>query len=131
MYNKHMLRITDYKPGMTVYGMITGVQPYGAFVVFEGGVKGLIHISELSERYVRNVGNYVNVGDHLLVKVIDVDVANKQLRLSLKAVDQNMRKARRKAKFLGLPPDDIGFASLAQHLEGWIRQGGDNALRSE
>ena len=117
-----MLDITSYKPGMTVYGMITGIRPYGAFVIFDGGIKGLIHISELSERFVRNVGSLVSVGDYLLVKVIDVDVPNRQLRLSLKAVDQSTRKARRKAKFTGLPPNEIGFKSIEEHLDEWIKQ---------
>ena len=107
---------------MTVYGKITGIKPYGAFVLFDGGVKGLIHISELSERFVKNVGNYVSVGDYVLVKVIDVDIANKQLRLSLKATDHSARKARRKAKFTGLPANEIGFTSLKEKLEEWIKQ---------
>lgn len=106
--------------------MITGIRPYGAFVEFDGDIKGLIHISELSERFVRNVGSYVSIGEYLLVKVIDVDVPNKQLRLSLKAVDQSTRKARRKAKFTGLPPDNIGFTSVEQQLERWIKEGGEN-----
>ena len=50
-----MNSINQYKVGMTVYGKITGIKPYGAFVSFDDGVSGLIHISELSNGFVRNV----------------------------------------------------------------------------
>lgn len=117
-----MNRIEDYKPGMVVYGRVSGIQPYGAFVSFADGISGLIHISELSNGFVRDVNKIVSVNDYVMVKIIDVDLANKQLRLSFKALSQNNRKMRRKVKFLGLPADTIGFASLANRLPLWIKE---------
>lgn len=107
---------------MIVYGKITGIQPYGAFVSFDDGVKGLIHISEISERFVKDVRNYIDIDDHIFVKVIDVDKEHKQLRLSFKAVDQSMRKAKRRARFDGLPKNVIGFASIKDKLNDWIKE---------
>ena len=117
-----MRNIDEYKNGMTVYGKITGIKPYGAFVGFDNGVTGLIHISELSNGFVRNVSNFVNVGDYALLKVIDVDRENKQLRLSFKALSQNSRKHLRRVKFLGLPENEIGFGSLADMMPKWVKE---------
>ena len=57
--------------GDIVKGMITGIQPYGAFVALDNGHKGLIHISEISERYVRDVHSYVRLNERVSVKVLD------------------------------------------------------------
>ncbi len=116
-----MGQINDYKPGMIVYGRVSGLKPYGAFVAFSDGVSGLIHISELSNGFVKNVANFVNVNDYIMVKVIDVDYEHRQLRLSFKALHQNGRKVRRKTHFEGLPKDEIGFKSLAKALPEWIK----------
>ena len=77
-----MTTIDEYKVGMTVYGQISGIKPYGAFVKFSDDVSGLIHISELSNGFVRNVDHFVSLGEYVMVKVIDVDKVHKQLRLS-------------------------------------------------
>jgi len=115
-----MSKIEEYKIGMTVYGKITGVKPYGAFVGFEDGVVGLIHISELSNGFVKDIHNYVSVGDYCMLKVIDIDYEHKQLRLSYKALADNNRKYIRRVKFLGMPNDQIGFASLASKMPEWL-----------
>lgn len=118
-----MSEINDYKPGMIVYGRVSGIKPYGAFVSFSDGVTGLIHISELSSGFVRNVANFVNVNDYIMVKVIDVDYKHRHLRLSFKALHPNGRKARKRVHFEGLPSDEIGFRSLSEALPKWILEG--------
>ena len=112
----------NYVPGSVVYGEITGIKPYGAFVELDGGYTGLIHISEFSNGFVKDVNNFVKVGDHYMLKVIDVDKNNKQLRLSYKAYIGNNRKKYRKIKFLGLPDNSVGFSSLSDALPKWIKE---------
>ena len=114
--------INQYKVGMTVYGKITGIKPYGAFVSFDDGVSGLIHISELSNGFVRNVSHFVNIDDYCMLKVIDIDYEHKQLRLSFKALEQNTRKYIRKVHFEGMPEKKIGFASLDKAMKEWIER---------
>lgn len=117
-----MSSINDYKVGMTVYGKITGIKPYGAFMKFPNDITGLIHISEISDSYVRSIENYFNVDDYALVKVIEVNKKEKQLRLSFKALPQNRhRRYIRKIKYLGLPEHIKGFSSLSNNLEKWIK----------
>lgn len=117
-----MSDINDYKIGMTVYGEITGIKPYGAFVSFKDGVTGLIHISEISHGFVKDVNNYVKIKDHVMLKVIDIDKENKQLRLSYKALNSNSRKRQKKVKYYGLPKNEIGFSSLAENLTKWVKE---------
>jgi len=117
-----MASIDDYKVGMTVYGKITGIKPYGAFVCFDDGVTGLIHISEISNGFVRDISSYVLVGDYELLKVIDIDQEHKQLRLSFKALNHNNRKYVKRVKFQGMPINKIGFNSLSNKLSDWIKE---------
>ena len=56
-----------YQTGQIVEGKITGIQPYGAFVALDRNTSGLIHISEISDGYVRDISRFVKVGD--IVKV--------------------------------------------------------------
>jgi polyribonucleotide nucleotidyltransferase len=72
----------------TIYeGKVVKLMEFGAFVNFLGSRDGLVHISELADRRVAKVGDVVNVGDTVKVKVLGVDDRGK-VRLSMKAVDQ-------------------------------------------
>ena len=115
-----MSSINDYKVGMTVYGKITGIKPYGAFVRFDDGVTGLIHISEISNGFVRNIGNFVQVDEYVMVKVIDIDKQHRQLRLSFKALSQNTRRYTKKVKFPGMPDSYKGFGTIRDMMPAWI-----------
>ena len=117
-----MANIDDYKTGMTVYGKITGIKPYGAFVRFDDGVTGLIHISEISNGFVRNIDHFMNVDEYVMVKVIDIDKEHKQLRLSFKALSQNTRKYVKKSKYLGMPDNIKGFGTLNNEMSKWIKE---------
>lgn len=112
----------SYKQGMTVYGRISGIKPYGAFVEFDDGFAGLIHISEISNGFVKDIGHFVNVGEYYLLKVIDVDNEHKQLRLSFKAIEGNVRRYHKRVKFEGMPVNEIGFASINEMLPKWAKE---------
>ena len=117
-----MSLIDEYKVGMTVYGVISGIKPYGAFVAFDEGVTGLIHISEVSNGFVKNIANYVKIGDYCMLKVIEIDKEHKQLRLSFKALDQNTRKYKKRVRFEGMPKNELGFSSLNAKMPDWIKE---------
>lgn len=117
-----MSSINDYKVGMTVYGRINAIKPYGAFVEFENGITGLIHISEISNGFVKSIGNFVNVGEYYMLKIIDIDKEHKQLRLSFKAIESNTRRYVKKVKFEGMPNNIIGFASINEMMPKWMKE---------
>jgi small subunit ribosomal protein S1 len=70
-----------------VGGEITNLTDFGAFVLVEEGIEGLIHISELSDRPPSHPGEIVAVGDVVLVRVISIDANRQRMALSLKRVD--------------------------------------------
>lgn len=109
-----------YISGQIVEGVITGIQPYGAFVQIDDETVGLIHISEISDEFVRDIRQYVSQGEQIIARIIDVD--NHQLRLSLKALNYYSRKDKNEQKIKRelLPSKDIGFRTLSEKLPQWI-----------
>jgi small subunit ribosomal protein S1 len=79
---------TRIKAGARVTGTVTRTADYGAFVELEPGIEGLIHVSELSTQRVRRVRDVVSEGQRVEVEVLSVDVPNRRIALSLKAVKQ-------------------------------------------
>ena len=76
--------IGDVKPGMVLPGIVTNITNFGAFV--DIGVKqdGLVHISQIADRYVSNPSDVVKLHQHVTVRVLEVDVARKRIQLSMK-----------------------------------------------
>ena len=104
-----------YKTGMIVEGKVTGIQPYGAFVNLDSQNAGLIHISEISDGFVKDISKYVQVGDK----------KHHQARLSLKALSKpRVRKARRQHVYQApsLPSMKLGFQSIASHMDAWVKE---------
>ena len=83
-----------YYPGAVVEGTVVGVKPYGAFISLEDGISGLLHISEITDSYVSSVNKYVQVGQVVNLKILDIDFEQKHAKLSLKAV-KNIKSRRR------------------------------------
>lgn len=79
------------KQGTIVEGKIKSVAPFGAFVEIEGGHVGLVHISEVSLDYVKNINDYLKPGDAVKAKVMAVDDKGK-INLSIKKVLEEERK---------------------------------------
>lgn len=78
----------ELKPGMTVKGNVVRLETFGAFVEIGAERPGLIHISELSHSYVRTPGEVVREGDEVEAKVLEVNRRKKQIKLSLKALQE-------------------------------------------
>ena len=109
--------------GEILEGKVTGIQAYGAFVYIDDQTSGLIHISEISDGFVRDVEHFVKVGDKIRVKVLEVDESGHQLRLSLKAVKANSRKSRPRMRSYLPTKQSLGFSSLKDKLDQWIAEG--------
>ncbi|NLH96695.1 MAG: RNA-binding transcriptional accessory protein [Clostridiaceae bacterium] len=81
-----VLSIEDLKPGMILTGTVRNVADFGAFVDIGVHQDGLVHISELSDKYVRSPMDVVSVGDIVKVRVLSVDVKRKRISLSMQGV---------------------------------------------
>ncbi len=84
IFRKDVLSIEDLQPGMQLKGVVRNVVDFGVFV--DIGVKndGFIHISQLSERYIKHPMDVVSIGDIVTVSVISVDVERKKIALTAK-----------------------------------------------
>jgi uncharacterized protein len=76
--------ITDLVPGMKVPGIVTNVTAFGAFVDIGVHQDGLVHISRMADRFVRDPGKIVSVHQAVMVTVLEVDVKRNRISLSLK-----------------------------------------------
>ena len=98
---------------------VTGVQKYGAFVNSEdNNYDGLIHISEISYGYVKNVNDYLKIGDSIYAEVVEVSDKDNQLKLSIKDIDY--KKDGTKLKRMAETKN--GFTPLKDNLEIWINK---------
>ncbi len=83
--------LESYQEGDVVQGVVTKVVTFGAFVEILPGVEGLVHISELAQHHVENPREVVSQGDHVNVRILEVDADRRRLSLSLKRVEEGMQ----------------------------------------
>nr|MBA2772917.1 S1 RNA-binding domain-containing protein [Nocardioidaceae bacterium] len=79
-----------HQMGQIVPGKVTKLVPFGAFVRVDEGIEGLVHISELAERHVEIPEQVVQVGDDVMVKIIDIDLERRRISLSLKQANEGL-----------------------------------------
>ncbi len=85
-FDQSVYSMEDLNPGMELPGIVTNITKFGAFV--DVGVKqdGLVHISQLADRFIRDPNDVVKIHQHVRVKVVDVDVQRKRIQLSMKGL---------------------------------------------
>ena len=108
----------EYQKGEIVNGTVTGIEKYGIFVSFDHSVTGLIHISEISDSFVKNVGDYAELNETIQARVIEYDSKHKKLKLSIKDLQY------RDSSKLGhkIIETKSGFSSLKRNLDNWIQE---------
>lgn len=78
--------IEDLRPGMTLPGIVTNLTAFGAFVDLGVKTDGLVHISQLADRFVKNVSDVVSLHQQVTVRILDVDIARNRINLTMKGV---------------------------------------------
>jgi uncharacterized protein len=78
-------KITDLQPGMSLEGVVTNVANFGAFVDIGVHQDGLVHVSELADRFVRDPREVVKTGQVVKVRVVELDVARKRIALTMRS----------------------------------------------
>jgi len=84
-FNDGVERIEDLRPGMTLHGTVSNVAQFGAFVDLGVHQDGLVHVSQLADRYVRDAREVVKAGDVVEVRVVEVDLQRGRIALSMRA----------------------------------------------
>lgn len=83
-FRDDVISVTDLKPGMKLEGVVTNVTVFGAFVDIGVHQDGLIHLSELSDHFIKHPNEVVNTGDKIKVEVLQVDLDRKRISLTAK-----------------------------------------------
>ncbi|MEH7383628.1 S1 domain-containing post-transcriptional regulator GSP13 [Bacillus sp. JJ1533] len=120
--------------GSVVKGKITGIQPYGAFVALDENTQGLVHISEVTHGFVKDINEHLKVGDEVEVKVLSIDEEKGKIGLSIRAtqeapekpVQKTAKPKKRPAQAQQANSDSQGFNTLKDKLEEWIEQSNFN-----
>ena len=92
-FHEQVREISDVQPNMVLEGIVTNVTQFGAFVDIGVHQDGLVHISELSNRYIKDPSEAVKAGQIVKVKVLSVDSKTKRIALSIKALQETAQKS--------------------------------------
>ncbi len=109
--------MSKYIKGKIVEGVVTGIESYGIFVSLDEYYSGLIHISEISNGFVKNIHDYVNIGDTIYVEIIGVNEEECHLNLSIKNINYKRKTSKKRKNII---ETSNGFNTLAYKLPFWI-----------
>jgi len=117
--------------GSVLTGKVTGIQAYGAFVALDEKNQGLVHISEITHGFVKDINEHLKVGDEVTVKVLSVDEEAGKIGLSIRATEQapvqeaevKAKKPRKRQAAAPITTEtEQGFNTLKDKLQEWIEQ---------
>jgi len=106
----------NFKEGDIIECIVSGIAPYGIFVKTKE-YTGLIHISEISEYYVKNINDYVNINENIIAEVLECNNETKHLKLSIKNINYRLIP-----KYGKLKDTKNGFKGLQMKLPIWERE---------
>jgi small subunit ribosomal protein S1 len=86
-----------YKLNDSIKAPISRISKFGAFMDLEGGIQGLIHLSEISHGVVKDIRDHIKVGEEVTAKIINFEPNKKRIGLSLKALQEAPKNAAKKA----------------------------------
>ncbi|MEI6232057.1 MAG: Tex-like N-terminal domain-containing protein [Planctomycetota bacterium] len=97
-FNEEVQDINDLKEGMVLNGIVTNLAQFGAFIDVGVHQDGLVHISAVTHKFIRDPSEVLTVGQHVKVKVLAVDAEKKRISLSIKALEEIQRRQPRPAR---------------------------------
>ena len=121
--------LDQYNVGDIIEGKVTGIKPFGAFVAIDDEHQGLVHISEISHDFVKDINEKLSIGDTVKVKILKIDKEAGKVSLSIR---QTMPKPVRPAN--KRPPqthgaghrksndNKDGFNTLEHKLKEWMKE---------
>ena len=107
--------MNEIKVGDIVKCVVSGITDYGIFVKVDDNYNGLVHISEISDKFISNVDRLYIIGDVIEAKVVGIDEEKKQIKLSIKENKNNKRKKRK------IEEKGEGFKPLKDNLDKWVK----------
>ena len=108
----------NYNVGDIIEVKVTSIENYGIFVKVDEVYNGMIHISEISDKFITNVRNFAFLGEKIKAKILDINKDTKQIKLTIKSLDYRLQY-KKNGKVLESPN---GFAKLKEMLPEWIEE---------
>lgn len=106
-----------YKKDRVIKCQVTGIENYGIFVNIDSLYSGLIHISEITKGFVKDIKDYVNIGDVIYCKILEVDEDTLHMKLSIKDIDY-----KNTGKKKCIVESTSGFTPLEKKLPEWTEE---------
>ncbi|MDA3903334.1 MAG: Tex family protein [Desulfuromusa sp.] len=91
-FREDVMEIKDLKEGMTLNGVVTNVAAFGAFVDIGVHQDGLVHISQLADKFVKDPNDVVKVGQQVQVRVLEIDLQRKRISLTMRSKEPKQEK---------------------------------------
>lgn len=105
-----------YKLYDVVMVTVVGITDYGIFVSLEDGHKGLIHISEISDKFISDINSFVKLNDKIFAKIIGIDNEKERFNLSIKKMNYKRINSNK------IQETPHGFRTLRRNLPFWIKE---------
>jgi len=118
-FNEKVREFTDVQPDMVLEGVVTNVTKFGAFVDIGVHQDGLVHISELSNRYIKDPSEAVKTGQIVKVKVLSADSKSKRIALSIKALLGPLQRSQKDVRTKPAAPQPSFNDKLAMLSTKW------------
>lgn len=115
-YNEKVIYMNKVEVNNIVEGQITGITKYGIFVSLEDNYTGMVHISEVSNKYINDLQSKYKIGDVIKVKIISIDEDKLQVKLSIKKMSVNKKNR------TGIAEKGGGFEPLKEKLPLWTEK---------
>ncbi|MFC7395409.1 S1 domain-containing post-transcriptional regulator GSP13 [Scopulibacillus cellulosilyticus] len=121
----------NFNVGDIIEGKVTGIKPFGAFVAIDDEHQGLVHISEVAHQYVKDINDFLKVGDVVKVKILTIDEEAGKISLSIRATlpkpeeKEKPQKAPRSNSHNNNKPSSAakpGFNTLEHKLKDWLKE---------
>ena len=118
----------QFNVGSIVEGKISQIKPFGAFVQLDATTRGLVHISQVSHNFVKDINEIISVGDEVKVKILSIEEDGKKISLSIKqAIPFEKKEDTKKQEFhkTEKPSPSVDLFSLNKgngHLEDLLKE---------
>lgn len=121
------VRRMDFNLGDIIEVTVTGIENYGIFVSINDEYTGLIHISEIDNNFVKDINDYVKIGEKIYANIIGIDHDNKHLNLSIKNMNYNDNENGTR----NIKESISGFLPLHNKLDEWIKESYDKLKKEQ
>ena len=112
----------QFNVGSIVEGKISQIKPFGAFVQLDATTRGLVHISQVSHNFVKDINEVISVGDEVKVKILSIEEDGKKISLSIKQAIPFEKKEDTKKQEFRKTEEPSPSIDLFSHLEDLLKE---------